>query len=613
MRITGVIFCCAAFYVGAVSAQTEHYVALDGANTAPYSSWATAARSISNALAESVDGDIIWVADGRYLLSGPVTVQKGVQIQGTNAGCGAIVDGQNSTRCFQIAHEEAFVANMTMVNGWKDTWGGGVIISGGGTVSNCVIISNTVDYADAGGGGVVLVNCGGVLTHCTVAHNSVQGSGYTQGGGVLVWDGGDVKSCAIYANQALSVSNVASGGGLYVYGSGTANNCEVYENEAEGYGAGAALAFGGVLKDCVLSGNRAAVAGGGVSFYSTNENSGAAEGVVCVSNSAPTGGGMHFFYGGSATNCTVIHNSAAVGGGAAFFAERSFSSPCGIMQNCILSFNEAENYYFSNDLSQYLSYCLTESKNPYFNGAGNVIGSPLFETDSVRLRVDSLGIDQGGGSGAPRKENPLQNYPADGNFDGTATFDIGAYECSNLRDSDENGMPDGWTYRYFEQIVGIDASTDSDGDSKSNLAEFENSTNPRNDLDGTGEWYNGLPLGWRVKYFPTNALDVTPEGDADGDGLSNLDEAIAGTVPTEWTSQFQLEAENLESSGQLKLRWSAAPDRTYQIYTTEELTDEPEFTSLQRIESSVVPIIRDVLIDENEGGKYFRVYAVYDY
>lgn len=637
--ILAVSVCLCGVFAGQSQGQTMHYVALGGSNIFPYSTWSDAATTITGAVSASSNGDTIWVADGHYDLTAPVVVTNGITLSGTNEACGAIVDGQNSVRCFELNHAQAVVANLTVQKGYvtdPEWYSGGLDIITG-TVINCTIVSNRVETYGAQGGGIC-IGPGGVLTNSRVLFNTVTGSLDELGGGVFVWGDGNnygrVYATEIRGNQAYSSSTSSTnsggggiffyqggygeslqikgnisqgtqgaGGGAMLYKGGLLKGSQVVSNEAVARGGGIALNEGGQIVDCDVISNKAGNVGGGLDFFL----GGNASGVYCVSNNALQGGGANFSYGGAATNCTFVYNSAQTGGG--IYITNTPTTDQGRLSASIVSFNQPDNYFFSSTFSQYLEYCLTTPSNAFFNGAGNVIGEPTLLADgSGRLQAGSLGIDQGGSSGAPRREDLLQNYPADGNFDGTALFDIGAFEFSDIRDSDSDGIPDGWVYRYFGQITGIAPNDDADGDSRNNLWEYQNNTSPVNDLDDGWTWVDGLPLGWRYKYFPGNPLGVGPDEHADEDGMSNLDEAIAGTNPTNSASCFQLLVVKEASSGGLRLHWMGAPDRTYHIYSADSLIPTNSFLEIHSVtqgprygEMEYVP----------ETGNYFRLSVKY--
>jgi hypothetical protein len=59
------------------------------------------------------------------------------------------------------------------------------------------------------------------------------------------------------------------------------------------------------------------------------------------------------------------------------------------------------------------------------------------------------------------------------------------------------------------------------------------------DFDGNGD---GLPDAWQIRYFGSvNALNATPTADADGDGISNLQEYRDGTDPTDRNSALRID------------------------------------------------------------------------
>ena len=82
-------------------------------------------------------------------------------------------------------------------------------------------------------------------------------------------------------------------------------------------------------------------------------------------------------------------------------------------------------------------------------------------------------------------------------------------------DTDTDDMPDNWEILNFGDLS-HDGSADTDGDGLTDLAEYENDTDP-NDSDSDGD---GIPDGWEL----THSLDPAADdagADADGDRFTN--------------------------------------------------------------------------------------------
>jgi hypothetical protein len=146
----------------------------------------------------------------------------------------------------------------------------------------------------------------------------------------------------------------------------------------------------------------------------------------------------------------------------------------------------------------------------------------------------------------------------------------------NDSDSDADGMDDSW--EIMHALSPTDAAGengpdgDPDGDGLTNLAEYANRSDPRSpdtDNDGLGDL-------WEV----SNGLDPNdgeglhgPDGDPDSDGMTNLDEMIAGTDPHLAESRFAVVSVRPNNPG-VAISWRTAPQRTYRVYAADELTGE---------------------------------------
>ena len=143
--------------------------------TPPYSSTATAAANIPEALAIATDGATIHVAEGLYKISNPLSVTSVVRILGDDPDpsrtivSNTVSAGSNkgNHRVLYLNNAGALVANMTLQNG--SSWGrtssgcGFAIGTSGGMVSNCVVEACMTKGNQAMAGGAQLE--GGCVTH----------------------------------------------------------------------------------------------------------------------------------------------------------------------------------------------------------------------------------------------------------------------------------------------------------------------------------------------------------------------------------------------------------------------------------------------------------------
>ena len=213
-------------------------------------------------------------------------------------------------------------------------------------------------------------------------------------------------------------------------------------------------------------------------------------------------------------------------------------------------------------------------------------------------------------------------------------------------DTDKDGMPD-----WFEQLYGLDlnvndANLDYDGDGRTNIQEYNAGTNPTLVDDWTksiaetseafetdtrvyytggnpsfdvsfavikvsncficdtgGLYYDwdgdGIPNWWEARYSRSGSkTGLAASDDDDGDGMSNYNEFVAYTDPTNATSKFVIGLEQItvvpvkaQSASPLKLmaaksllsaasaetstfalRWQSAQGRTYTVYTSDSLS-----------------------------------------
>jgi hypothetical protein len=217
-----------------------HAVNAAGANpVAPYSSWATAATNIQDAINSAAAGDIVLVTNGIYANGGlimagdlinRVALNKPITVTSVNGYLATVIQGAwdpssktgpGAVRCVYVS-DGALLNGFTLLNGATRATGdsgmGGPLESGGGVwststnaiVSNCVFTNNTAIY----GGGAAY----GTLNNSLVINNSAN-----YGGGAY---SSTLNNCTVVENNsALS----HQGAGTY---SAIVENSIVYANYA---------------------------------------------------------------------------------------------------------------------------------------------------------------------------------------------------------------------------------------------------------------------------------------------------------------------------------------------------------------------------------------------
>ena len=440
---------------------TVHYVSLSSANpVTPYTNWITAATNIQDAVGTAMTGDFVVADAGVYSVGGTVVYgQETNRVALTNAVTLlsiygpqlTIIVGGTQMRCVYVGSNAA-LSGFTITNGQtksygdviKEQSGGGVWCETSGMVSNSIISGNSAG-SDGGGGGAyggTFYNCtltnnagpmgggvsSGILWNCTLARNNSYSSEYCGGGGAY---SSTLYNCTLSSNFAYAYVN---GGGACQC---VLSNCVLMGNAttfinggASGSGGGS---YGGINYNCLFLSNISSNAGGG-SYQSTNYNcvltgnmayslsgssggGGACGGWLCncvlssntVGNiySSGAGGGA---YGATLVNCTVTGNTATNSGGGIYG---------GAAYNSIIYFNSAPSGSNWAGTSQLFFCCVT---NPLFVDAAS---------GDFRLKCGSPCIDAGAGYYfAPTNDIRGVLRPLDGNGDGIAQYDIGAYEYS---------------------------------------------------------------------------------------------------------------------------------------------------------------------------------------
>jgi len=242
-----------------------HYVNINNPSpTSPFLTWPTAATNIQDAVDVANNSGTILVTNGTYLLSSQIDIAKSLTIQSVSGPENTIVNGNNTTRCFELYNHNTIISGFTITNGYisGNGDGGGVLCNAATPViTNCTIRGNS---AGGDGGGAYR----GTVNNCIISGNSAG----DYGGGTRL---STINSSFISGNSAGK-----RGGGTYY---GTVNNCAISGNSAGDYGGGTCY---GTINNCTISENLAGDYGGGT-YNCTVNNS------IIWYNSAPEDLNIH--------------------------------------------------------------------------------------------------------------------------------------------------------------------------------------------------------------------------------------------------------------------------------------------------------------------------------
>lgn len=422
----------------------------------------------------------------------------------------------------------------------------------GSLLSNCILTANSGYGAYEG----TLYDCalttndggayGGTLYNCMLVGNNGNGARLsTLYNCTLAGNGGGASDSVLY-NSIVCSNSVSSVGGGVSYS--TLYNCALSANFASNGGG----AIWSTLYNSTVIGNSASI-GGGVSA-STLHN------CTIAGNSASNGGGG---YSGTYFNCTIVYNTASDSGGGIWN---------GTLENCVLATNSANNYG-GGARGGTLHNCTLITNSAYIGGgawgsgltncivyynaahtSNNLYGSPV---------AYSCALPPQTGQGNITNEPAFQNWPA------------GDYHLTS-------GSPC------------VDAGVTMPGV-------------VTNDLDGIGRPLDGNHDASAVTDMGAYEY-VSPfaDTDSDGDGVSDIDEFIAGSSGADGSSLFSFATSPSNNSG-IAISFPSLTNRLYRLQSKTNLlsgtwVDLPVWTNI--VGSNGITTISDTNTTDH---KFYRV------
>jgi hypothetical protein len=438
---------------------------------APYSSWATAATNIQDAVDAAVSGDLVLVTNGVYTTGGRaasappdfsttnrVLLRKSITLQSCNGPSVTSIQGflnptsGHHVRCVCCLTSNVLVAGFTLTNGGGSGIGNGGGVLGlhpataplGQVLSNNFVLSNCVISRNLDGGAV---NC--ILNDCVIRDNT----------NAFGWGGG-VQNC--FLSNCTLTNNTAGNGAGGGADNSVLNNCLLSGNtesiNSTSWGGGGASRS--TLNNCILIGNFAASQGGGAYLDTLNN-------CLVLSNSAPFGGGAAY---STLNNCAVIGNLASTAGGGVGDSGAVKS----VVNNSAVYYNTAPNnpnhYGYYQELS--LHYCATVPLPT--NGLGNITNEPGFlnlVAGDLHLQSNSPCINSGKNTYTTNVTDLDGNPRVAG-----GTVDIGPYEYQ----TPSSVLSYAYAQQYGLATDGSQDFLDTDGDGMNNWQEWIAGTHPTN-------------------------------------------------------------------------------------------------------------------------------------
>jgi hypothetical protein len=424
-------------------------------------------QSIQAAINAAVPGDVVSVAPGLYLEN--LALKSGVSVVGAGAGL-TTVDGGGLSWTATLLNCDAStrLQGFTLTNGRQQV-GAGVFVSGGAPVVtlNRITGNTAVSSRLSQGGGIALQNSAAAVSDNLISNNQAD-----FGGGVQIAGG----SPLITRNQITGNVAGEQGGGIALQDSQALVSDNLIVSNSADYGAGLEIRGGApLITHNQINGNVAVWNGGGLEARSTSTSASLLiSGNSLFNNTALYGGGVKLLttgpaivtnnlitgntaagtaaytsYGGGidvvyssvhVTNNTIVGNKADIGGGAAVasfgidvqsvsnnvFYDNTGSVDSGGLDVDSDSAQVLNNIFFSNLHNDCGGTVLDPCSNP-----SNLFLDPRLvdpRRSDYRLQPGSPAIDSGALDGAPADDYRGQQRPLDGNHDGVATVDRGAYE-----------------------------------------------------------------------------------------------------------------------------------------------------------------------------------------
>lgn len=424
------------------------------------SSWVSACE-LQAALALAQAGDQVWVAAGTYYPTADTDRTATFQLESGVAIYGGFAGTETSLT------ERDWETNITTLSGDIGTTDDSAdnsyhVVTGSGVDVSAILDGFTITAGNANGASS-LINSGGGMYNLagspTVSHVIFSANSAAYYGGGMFNDTSSPK-----LTHVTFISNIANfyGGGMgNHYSNPTLSKVVFNGNSVTTYGGGGMYNFisSPILTNVIFNANTAISSGGGMTndgLDNTSNCSSILTYVVFSANSANRGGGMHNNYCSAfLTNVTFSDNSAANSGGGMNNQYKTVSltnvtfknnsagdgGEGGGIRNHLAALTITNSIVWGNTPSGI--YHVGSAANITYSdiqggyeGTGNIDTDPLLGnladnggfSQTNALGVGSPAIDTGNPNNCPSTDQRGYYRPIDGDENGSAICDMGAYE-----------------------------------------------------------------------------------------------------------------------------------------------------------------------------------------
>jgi len=385
--------------------------------------------TIQEAINAATDGDVVLVADGTYTGEGNHNISiwnKAITLRSENGpenciiDCDGTEDFRGGLNIFSDQGSVSLVDGFTITNASNSAiMCGGDLYYGWGSsprISNCIITGNTASQSR----GVII--CSGssspLITKCSIINNLVIAEWSNMGRGVILCDENadvTITDCVIQDNIVISDYEAGSSGAICSWGATvTVRNCLIANNASigglyNGRGGISCLYSDVTIANSTIVGNSANGNGGGVLCYSSD---------VKITNS--------ILWDNRASNGPEL---AIDSGGWWLFDDYDYSSVLTVSHSDVRGGEDAVVYFIRGEPSPF-----PPGPGTLEWGQGNIDIDPMFVDaggSDHHLQLGSVCVDAGTNSpagGLAVVDLDGNSRVIDGDSDGTAVVDMGAYE-----------------------------------------------------------------------------------------------------------------------------------------------------------------------------------------